>query len=614
MKSHTKPLRRKFMENQLLATEKQTTKKTNVEKEENTIEWITLFRRNWHIYAEMILEIKLRPFQKVFLYLVGISDVFMAICSRGLSKTFLGGLAAIIKMLLYPYSEVIVTASTISQANITVESKIRDELIKKLSPYLLYLYDKEYLIINKADDGYKITCTLNGSTLRVLPPLESSKGHRTNFIIYDECRLLKKNMIDQVFEKMAHPRQAKYLDNPIYSENPRWLEETKSIYITSARYKFEWFWTFFKKCVSGYYNDRKTKYNVFAGDIFMSIANGLKTWGDYRKAKKMSNEMDFHMEDLNEMIGESEDAFFTIKSFKSNQILKDCFRPLTTLDILTDKEKLFPQKQENEIRLIISDFAFVGDSGREKNDKTVVLCMSLHWKKFRFERHIDYIEAFPGGDALKATNRIREIFWDYDTDYYIPDLANGGEVVFNYISMPWEHPERGHLWNPVGFTVVTDDDLNVLPSARLEELRGKTVDKNALPCIIPMKGAFGTNSDMWFSLKKSLESNLIKFLISIDDEESILENNGEYFTMSPEEIADTLLPYGQTEELIKECINLKTEYRSNGVRLSEPRSGYKDRAVCLNYGNYIASKLENRMNRYLQNDDDTDIDDIQLVF
>ena len=95
---------------------------------------------------------------------------------------------------------------------------------------------------------------------------------------------------------------------------------------------------------------------------------------------------------------------------------------MTTLDILTDKEKLFPQKQENEIRLIISDFAFVGDSGREKNDKTVVLCMSLHWKKFRFERHIDYIEAFPGGDALKATNRIREIFWDYDTDKEIKKI------------------------------------------------------------------------------------------------------------------------------------------------------------------------------------------------
>ena len=68
---------------------------------------------------------------------MGISDVFFAICSRGLSKTFIVGLGAIVKMNLYPYSEVIVTSSTIAQANKMVEDKIRDEIIKKLSDYLL---------------------------------------------------------------------------------------------------------------------------------------------------------------------------------------------------------------------------------------------------------------------------------------------------------------------------------------------------------------------------------------------------------------------------------------------------------------------------------------------
>lgn len=291
MKSSTKQLRRRFMENQLKSTVING-KKINKEKEDNAIEWITLFRRNWHIYADMILGIKLKPFQQVMIYLMGASDVFFAICSRGLSKTFIAGLAAIIKMLLYPYSEIVITASTISQANIIVEAKIRDELIKKLSPYLLNLYDKEYLILTKADDGYKLTCTLNGSILRVLPCLESSRGNRSTFTIYEECRLLKKNMIDSIFDKMAHPRQAKYLEKEEYSSNPRWLEECQYIYITSARYKYEWFWRQFKKCVTGYYNDKKTNYNVFAGDIFMSIANGLKTWGDYRKSKKMTNEMD----------------------------------------------------------------------------------------------------------------------------------------------------------------------------------------------------------------------------------------------------------------------------------------------------------------------------------
>ena len=239
MLPNTKPLRKKFMENHLRMGADSGGHVDSV-KEENIIHWLTLYRRNWHIFVDMVLQIKLKPFQMLMIYLMGVSDVFFAICSRGLSKTFIVGLAAVVKMLLYPYSEIIITASTIPQANVIVDKKIRDELIKKLSPYLLYLYEKEYLIITKSDDGFKITCTLNGSTLEVLPALESSRGRRSTFTIYEECRLLKKGIIDSVFEKMAHPRQAKYLDNPVYANDPRWLEECKSIYITSARYKYEW--------------------------------------------------------------------------------------------------------------------------------------------------------------------------------------------------------------------------------------------------------------------------------------------------------------------------------------------------------------------------------------
>ena len=241
MKSKT-PLRRLYLEQQLQITRVDEKRKVDEQKRENTIKWITLFRRNWHIYVDMVLEIALRPFQMVMIYLMGVSDVFFAICSRGLSKSFIVGLAALVKMLLYPYSEIIITSSTMAQANKLVEDKILNELIKKLSPYLLYLYDNEYIVIKKQDEGYLITCTLNGSTLKVLPCLDSSRGSRATMLIYEECRLLKKTVIDSVFEPMAHPRQAKFITNPEHPEyaSSRWKEECQSIYITSARFKFEW--------------------------------------------------------------------------------------------------------------------------------------------------------------------------------------------------------------------------------------------------------------------------------------------------------------------------------------------------------------------------------------
>ena len=598
------------MENQLRTTQLTATKKSK-EKEDNIIEWITVWRRNWHIYVDMVLGIKLRRFQMIMIYLMGVSDVFFAICSRGLSKSFIVGLGAICKMNLYPYSEIVITSSTLPQANKMVEDKIRDELIKKLSPYLLYMYDNEYLIITKSDDGYKITNTLNGSILRVLPCLDSSRGVRATLLIYEECRLLKKGIIDSVFEKMAHPRQAKYLEKPEYASNKRWLEECQSIYITSARFKFEWFYRTFKDCVTGYYTDKKTRYNIFAGDIFMSIANGLKTWGDYRKSKKMSGEMDFRMEDLNEMVGEAEDAFFTIQSFKDNQIIQKCFRPPTITQLYMGEDLGNPQKQEDEIRLIISDFAFANTTSREKNDNTIIVFMSLHWKGNRFERRLDYIEGFPASDSLGAADRIRGLIWDYDVDYYILDLRNGGEVLFNYLTIPKENPERGVNWDCRGLGLA--DKYQVVPQGKIEDLRSRTVDKNYKPCIIPMIGTSELNSIMWVELKKQLSCNNIKFLVSMQDRQTILEDNGEYFNLTSDELASELVPYGQTDELIREAINLKAEFKNDKVKLVEPRSGTKDRAVVLSYGNYIASLIENEWNKQAQTEE-FDINSIQLIW
>lgn len=612
MLPNTKPLRKKFMENHLRMGADSGGHLDSV-KEENIIEWLTLFRRNWHIFVDMVLQIKLKPFQMLMLYLMGISDVFFAICSRGLSKSFIVSLAAIVKMLLFPYSEIIITASTIPQANVLVEKKIRDELIKKLSPYLLYLYEKEYLVITKSDDGYKISCTLNGSTLEVLPALDSSRGRRTTFLIFEECRLIKKSMIDSVFSPMAHPRQAKYLSNPVYANDKRWLEECQSIYITSARYKYEYFWNTFKETFTGYFYDKRTHYNIFAGDIFMSIDNGLKTWGDYRKSKKMLGEYDNRMENLNEMIGENEDAFFTIKSFKQNQIIQRCFKPPTDMDIYLNHDMGNSPKEDNEIRLVISDYAFANTTSKQANDNTIIMCMSLHWKGNRFERHVDYIEGHPASDSLGAADRAREIYWDYEADYLIPDLRSGGEVLYNRMTMEWENPNHGVLWDKRGLTVSDELELHVVTDGKLEDLRSRTVDKNAIPCIIPITGSTTLNSTMWIELRKQLDNGNIKFLVPMQTYQESLEDNGDIFGMTSEEVANALLPYAQVDLLVNEAVNLKAEIKDGGVKLSEPKNGFKDRAVCLSYGNYIASKIENIWQRRMVNQK-VDYTNIQLVW
>lgn len=61
-------------------------KQTKEEKDIRTKQWCTFYRRNLNLYASERLRIRLKPFQHIMLYLIGISDFFWTICSRGLGK------------------------------------------------------------------------------------------------------------------------------------------------------------------------------------------------------------------------------------------------------------------------------------------------------------------------------------------------------------------------------------------------------------------------------------------------------------------------------------------------------------------------------------------------
>ncbi len=589
---------------------------TDEQREKNLINWTSFYRRNINLYATQRLGIRLHPFQHIMLYLMGVSQLFMSICSRGLSKSFICALFAICKCLLYPYSEVHLTASTINQAKKMVTDKMDRELCNKLSPILKYMKDNGLIKFHVGKDEITVDFLINGSKIWVDVADDSARGGRSTLLIYEECRLLKKGIIDSVFEKMAHPRQAKFLQNPKYAGDPRWIEECQSIYITSARTKSEWFFNTFKTIVGETYNNHIIPYNFFAGDIFLSIIFGLKTKSDYFKAKKTSGELDFMMEDLNIMLGESEDAFFKRESFKKNQIIQTAFRKPTYEQIISKKQINRP-KRENEYRLLFIDYAFANTtSSKSANDHTVIGCMYGLYEDEVLHRGVDCIFTHDAGDSIGTEKLIRELFWQYQADYIVMDSRNGGENFFDHLTQTYEHPQLGKFWNNHGFTVVPEESLNVVPKAKIDDLINRTVDPQAIPCIIPIIGTSDLNSIMWIELQKRLTNNEISFLIDDMDYEIQLNDREDYFELTTEEKAELKYPYAQTMLMINEAVNLKQEWRDGRVKLSEPRTGYKDRIVALSYGNYIMTLLENKLNIKNQQDladDDVDWDNISLV-
>lgn len=147
----------------------------------------------------------------------------------------------------------------------------------------------------------------------------------------------------------------------------------------------------------------------------------------------------------------------------------------------------------------------------------------------------------------------------------------------------------------------------------MNDLISRTVDKQAIPAIIPVIGSSAFNSNCWVELKKNLEYNRIKMLVPMDEAEKALVDNGQYFELSAEQLADELIPYTQEDLMIQEAVNLKTEIKSDNVKLVEPNGATKDRIVVLAYGNYIASLIENEWNKDAE-ETELNWEDIQCVW
>lgn len=583
-------------------------------EEENLIDWGTFYRRNPGIYAEHRLKMNVLPYQHYMLWQMFNAQTTFFMCARNSAKSYVLGLGSLIRCLLFPNTEIVIVASTIDQANKIVERKIRDEIIMRHSEVLRYFLQIGMIKVNRDNDTALVTFPFNGSSIRVMACVESSRGERATWIILEEAMLLKKSMVSSVFNPMKRPRQADYLRLPEFKKNKRWVEQAMTTYITSNRFKSDWAYKDFTNCVTGFYMNKRVKYKVFAFDIFNVIEEGLKTEEYLIEALKTDSELSIRQELYNEAVGEAEDAFFSYKAFRDNQVLEKCFRPPTQAEFLANINMgNKPKNPEKEIRLVCVDFAFANTTSKEKNDATIIELVSGHWNGKYFERHWDYLESHEASDSLGAGRRVRELFFDYDADYIVMDKNNGGETIYNSLTEPWEHPIRGSRWNSHGLTVSNRPELHVLPANKLEDYRKRTVDKEAIPCIIPIGGTLELNSDMWYNLKKEMSCKHCKFLIDEKEYQEILEDTGEYFNLSSDEFAQKMLPYIQTNLLVYESINLEASYINEKVKLSEKRSMTKDKSVVMSYANYIISKIENQWAKSTQKQD-YDLTSIQLVW
>lgn len=553
------------------------------------IQWTTFFRRNFHRFAMDYLGIKLYLYQIIILYLMGLNSFFVIIASRADAKSFIVALGACIYCILYPNSMVVIASGTKKQAKLLVSEKIEKELMKMSAPLR-----KE---IRKVKDNQNevIVYFKNGSTITVVAPGDGGRGYRSTVLVREEFRQIKKEDEDSVLSPYQIVRPVPYMKDEFYANVPELQEEPLDIYISSSWIDngTSWLWSTVDQACDEMLKGKDSC--LLAFDEAISIRHRIKTMRYFQREKKKQDQVTWDTEFMNFRIKENVSAYFTYSMLEENQKCKRPWYPRTTMDFKAGRKNPYDiQKQSGEIRVVSCDMAFVEG---KKNDNSIFTCYRALPESHHYERNqVDdveiskgyrripcYMESIQGGDTIKQAIRIRQLFEDFDADYLVLDMRNGGITVYDMLARVMYDEDRGVEYSP-------------LRCMNNEEIANRIFVEGARECVFAVVASQKLNSEIAVDFRTMLTGNRIDLLVNFEKaSEEILPGIKEYIN-SPD--ADTQLfyerPFLETQEFISETTGLVYEKKAQtgAIVISEQGSNRKDRYTSMSYGSYFISQLE----------------------
>jgi len=559
--------------------------------------WMTFFRRNFHRFATDYLQLKLHIYQIIILYLMGINYFFVIIASRGDAKSYIVALASCIYCILYPGSMVVMASGTKKQAKLLVSEKIEKELMNQSD-----MLRKE--IRNVKDNTNEVVVYFkNGSTITVVAPGDSGRGYRSTILIREEFRQIKKEDEDAVLSPYQQQRQPPYLADSYYKSVSSLHEESTDIYISSSWLdNGHYMWGIVDQASGDMLKGNPSCLMAF--DESVALAHGLKSQRYYRVQKKKQDPLTWDLEFMNYRVKDNASAYFSYSMFSKNQNVLRPFYPRTTLDYLANKKNPYSiAKQAGEVRLVACDMAFVES---KRNDNSIFSCIRLLPESTRYEREnssdievnngyrriVPYITSVQGGDTVRQARRIRQLYEDFEADYIVLDMRNGGVAVYDLLARVMYDEERKVEYAPL--TCMNDDSI----AARVKA-------EGAMPRIYVISATQKLNSDIAVDFRRILDEKRIDLLVNFEKAtEEVLPGIKEYVSaIDGETQAFYEAPFLETQALISEATTLMYEKRPDTgvVVIKEQGNNRKDRYTSVSYGSYFSSLLEID---YLNQDED----------
>lgn len=557
----------------------------------NTIAWCSFWRRNLHLFVRDYLKLSLYPYQQIAIYEMGISNFICMIASRNDAKSFIIALYACCRCILYPGTLFVIGSATKGQSKLMVSAKIQDELMQWSKPLAAEIEK----VSTSANDTY--VKFRNSSKIIVYTANDNARGNRSHASCREEFRQIDKKIEDSVISPFQtvrnRPYMRKSIGNKLYGDIPIIQENPVDIYISSSWIDDgNWMWGIVDQAFNGMLKNDGSILLTF--DESITLKHHLKTMKQMKREKKKQDPVTWKTEFLNLKVKDSLSSYFTYKMLMDRQVLKHVFYPRNILDFKNHKKNKYAiPKQDNEIRVISNDIAFVAG---QKNDNSVYSCIraipetttyetdngSIEIKQ-GYRRQYSYIESNQIGDTTKQAIRIRQLFEDFDGSYIVLDVRNGGLQILYTLQKVLYDEERGVEYSPL--CCMNNDDYAKV-----------CIDPSAPKCIYAINATQSLNSDIAISFRKNLVENKIDFLVNFNTaKEDILQNNRDYVEeIDGEKQVEFEKPFLETQAMISECAELQYEKmpQTGVIKIQEKGNNRKDRYTSCSYGSHFIDQLE----------------------
>lgn len=555
-----------------------TEKEMSRQKRDRLKSWITLYRNNISIFIEHYMGVKLFTYQRFWVDLISKSTEFLGLASRASAKSWLIGVYAIARCILYPGTTIAISSSTKAQAGLIISEKCKS--LYEEHPNIA----RETANIVTNQNKWEMTF-INGSKINVVISGEAGRGHRSNVTVLEERRLIPNEIIDSIIRPFLVSRQPPYMKNPEYSQIEELREEPIEIIISSVYYKsHEWYpeaKKFLRMIADG---DKDTKAIFF--DYLISLHHGIKTKKQMIKEKEVLDPISFMMEYGNIPYGSSSNAFYKLGFF--NRSVKRSWRPITDDVYITSKKNPYNiPKNTEEVRIVAVDIAMRAGA---TNDNTIIVCARLLPHKKGWQTEITYLESHNGKNTYLQSLRIKQIYEEFEGDVLVLDVANAGISVYDALSSVTKDEVRGVEYPAYGVMLHEDIDDKLY-----KDLRDRTLGQEPKECVFPIYANAPLNSAIAVKFRDRLKKKLITFLVDDNTEEEFLIKSGNKDILDQYDTgirAYLLQAHLQTSLLINEAIALELNMMNGLVKLIEPAGSRKDRYTACSYLNYYVSLMD----------------------